>query len=188
MISELELQNMWYYYLELEKDLAESSRYIEPVGQENVYSFEFRKIIILTCSEIETVFKALCEEIDASHSRGNMNDYKKVILSKYPKIVDAVTYIPRWHKSIKPFESWENRCLLWWNVHQHIKHDKGAHMSDATYKSAVYSLSALYILIFYLAEITNNKFSSHTSTYIFSDYNAKLLSTRGEKKLPDFEN
>ena len=49
IVNDTEVQNMWYYFLDLEKELADSSRYIEPEGQENVYSFEFRKIIILAC-------------------------------------------------------------------------------------------------------------------------------------------
>ena len=85
-VNDTELQNMWYYYLDLEKELADSSRYIEPEGQEDVYSFEFRKIIILACTECETAFKALCEIIDQSQKRGSIGDYKGIILKKYPKM------------------------------------------------------------------------------------------------------
>lgn len=99
-MSEKELQNMWYYFLDLEKELADSSRYIEPDGQENVYSFEFRKIIILACTECETAFKSLCEAIDDTKERGSMYDYKGIVLGKYPKIIDAEVHIRRWHKTI----------------------------------------------------------------------------------------
>lgn len=39
MITEKELSGIWNYYLSLEKDLDNTSRFIEPRGQENVFFF-----------------------------------------------------------------------------------------------------------------------------------------------------
>ena len=50
-VSFHELENCWNYYLSIEEDLNETSRYIEPTGQENVYSFEFQKVIMLCGAE-----------------------------------------------------------------------------------------------------------------------------------------
>ncbi len=181
-----ELENMWYYFLDLEKELADSSRYIEPDGQENVYSFEFRKIIILACTECETAFKAMCEEIDDTKKRGLIFDYKGIVLGKYPKIVDAEVHISRWHKTIKPFVGWDTGKLSWWDAHQHIKHDRGSNFCEATYKNAVFSLSALYLLIFYLYVI-NNKDTPFGSKYIDSEYASPIISCIPSEKLPDFD-
>ena len=63
------LHGMWNYFLMLESDLDNTSRYIEPQGQENVYSFEFAKLLILACTEVESVFKAICFEIESFLSR-----------------------------------------------------------------------------------------------------------------------
>ena len=41
MITAEIINGIWNYYLSLEKDLDNTSRYIEPKGQENVFSFEF---------------------------------------------------------------------------------------------------------------------------------------------------
>ena len=46
-MDEKQLKNMWNYFLSLEQDLSNTSRFVEPQGQENVYSFEFAKILIL---------------------------------------------------------------------------------------------------------------------------------------------
>ena len=91
-----ELENMCNYFLDLEKELADSSRYIEPEGQEKTYSFEFRKLIILSCTEFESACKALCELLKASGTEAdkvikttvfikNMDDFAKVneVYSKY---------------------------------------------------------------------------------------------------------
>lgn len=186
-MNDTELQNMWYYFLDLEKELADSSRYIEPEGQEDVYSFEFRKIIILACTECETAFKALCEIIDQSKNRGSIGDYKGIILGKYPKLVEAKVTISRWHKTIQPFKDWDNGKLEWWDVHQAIKHDRGSNLKQATYQNAVYTLSALYVLIFYLYRASSKYITELRSYYITSQYAPKYFVGKYDRELPDFE-
>lgn len=186
-MNDTELQNMWYYFLDLEKELADSSRYIEPEGQEDVYSFEFRKIIILACTECETAFKALCEIIDQSKNRGSIGDYKGIILGKYPKLVEAKVTISRWHKTIQPFKKWDTGKLEWWDVHQAIKHDRGSNLKQATYQNAVYTLSALYVLIFYLYRASSKYITELRSYYITSQYAPKYFVGKYDRELPDFE-
>ena len=45
LITEDELTNMWNYFLTLEQDISNTSRFVEPSTQENVFSFEFYKIL-----------------------------------------------------------------------------------------------------------------------------------------------
>lgn len=182
-----ELNNIWNYFLELEQDMKSTSRYIEPEGQENVHSFEFAKMIVLSCTEVESVFKLLCLEIDSGKEKGNMSDYKAMILEKYPKIVDATVSISRWGKDIKPFKGWDTGKLAWWGAYQNIKHNRGANFRNATYYNAIYALSALYILIFYLAKASNTEFRSGDSQYIYSQYSIQYFCCALEKELPDFE-
>lgn len=183
-----ELQNMWYYFLDLEKELADSSRYIEPENQENVYSFEFRKILILACTECETAFKALCELIDSSKKRGSIEKYKEIILKRYPRIVEAEVFVSRWNKRIQPFENWDKEKLKWWDAHQNVKHDRGSNFKEATYENAVYALSGLYILILYLYRVSKKYITELRSDYITSQYAPKYAVGRYEKELPDFPN
>ena len=186
LVGENELQNIWYYFLDLEKELSDSSRYIEPNGQENVFSFEFRKIIILACTECETAFKALCEIIDSEKDRGSIADYKKIILKKYPKIVEAEVVVKRWHKTIRPFSNWDNEKIFWWEVHQNVKHDRGAYFSKATYKNATYAMGGLYILILYLYRASGVYMTDLHSDYITSKYTPQFVNGRLECELPGF--
>ena len=89
------INEIWNYYLTLEGDIANTSRFIEPSGQENVHSFEFAKILILACTELESVFKLLCLEITGKQPEGTIGKYKETILGKYPRIVDAVVSVKR---------------------------------------------------------------------------------------------
>lgn len=186
-MTKQELDGIWNYYLSLESDLANTSRFIEPVGQENVHSFEFAKLLILACTEIESVFKALCCEIKGTQVPGDIGAYKGTILGKYPKMVKASVTISRLGKDIQPFEGWSSGVLPWWSAYQQVKHNRGSAFGLATYKNAVSAISALYILIFYLAKIHNLEFYDSKSEYIFSDYAHPILECSPMKKLPDFE-
>lgn len=179
------IANMWNYYLILEQDLSDTSRYIEPQNQDDVYSYEFAKIIVLANTEVESVFKTLCKKIDGKEA-GTISDYKSIILSKFPKIIDAYVNVPRAQKTIKPYEEWAAGKLSWWDAYQHIKHSRSNHFSKATYKNALLSLCGLYIIIFYLAEFTKTNFLDYKSNYILSPYRRSLLINDAEKHLPDF--
>ena len=118
------LHGMWNYFLMLESDLDNTSRYIEPLNQENVYSFEFAKILILACTEVEAVFKAICHEIDDSQTAGDIGKYKSIILGRYPKIVNTKVSAKRLGRDIYPFAGWDRGPLLWWNGYNDVKHNR----------------------------------------------------------------
>ena len=182
-----ELDGIWNYYLSLESDLSNTSRYIEPLGQEEVHSFEFAKLLILACTEIESVFKAICCTIEGHKKAGNMGEYKDAIYGKYPKITEAVVSVARLGRLIKPFEEWAQGRLSWWDAYQQVKHNRGNAFCLATYRNATYAIAALYILIFYLAKITNLEIMDNKNQYIYSGYAHAVLSCLPPENLPDFE-
>ena len=185
-MNDIELKNIWNYYLTLEKDMLATSQYIEPKGQENVHSFEFAKIIILACTETEAVLKLLSRCVTGVEG-GNIGEYKGVLLAAFPKIINAEVTIPRWGETIRPFEEWSNSRLDWWDAYAAIKHNRKNSFGSATYRNAVYALSALYIVIHYLAKINKLKLNSIQSTYIHSAYSGMVLATAPDKELPDFD-
>lgn len=186
-MTEKELHGMWNYFLMLENDLDNTSRFIEPAGQEGTYSFEFAKLLILACTEVESVFKAICREIKGKDVKGTIGSYKEIILGKYPKIVDTIVNVKRLGYDIEPFKGWDVGPLGWWDAYQHVKHSRGYFFVEATYLNAVTALSALYITIFYLAKITDIDFDNHVSKYIDSDYADMHVIFSPRKKLPDFD-
>lgn len=185
MISSDTLNSIWNYYLSLERDLEDTSRYIEPKGQENVHSFEFAKLLVLSCTELESVLKLICYEC-TGEKKGNFGQYKETILSNYPNIVFAEVYISRWGKTLRPFENWNIGKLSWWTAYGNVKHNRENHFHEATYQNVIFSLSALYISIFYLSRIVNVAFNDYASTYISSKYAFQDFVTAPEQKLPDF--
>lgn len=186
MITEKELSGIWNYYLSLEKDLDNTSRFIEPRGQENVFSFEFAKLLVLSCTELESVLKLLCYE-RSGETKGNFGEYKETILAHYPKIVFAEVSIARWGETIRPFGGWDKGRLSWWDAYGNVKHNRKDNFTEATYKNVVYALSALYISIFYLSQETGVLFSDYDSTYIESNYSVRGLAVAKTRELPDFD-
>lgn len=180
------INEIWNYFLSLEKDLDNTSSFIEPKGQENVFSFQFAKLLVLSCTEVESVMKQLCFKIGGKEE-GNIGNYKKVILTTYPKIVSAEVTIPRWGNTIKPFEGWDTGGLLWWDAYGDIKHNRGKNFNEATYQNVAYALSGLYILIFYLAKLCNVFFPNNDISYIQSDYSFRDFQAAPPRQLPDFE-
>lgn len=134
-----ELTTCWNYFLSLDRDLNETARYIEPESQENTFSFEFYKIIMLGCAEIETAFKQVCKAIDSSKKSGSIDKYKEMILSRYPKIEDCEVVVRRWHsRAIRPFEGWSQGPLFWWNAFYFYLNKSG--MSKPEYEAFVNEL------------------------------------------------
>lgn len=186
-MTKAELAGIWNYYLSLEADIANTSQYIEPKGQEDVYSFEFAKLLILSCTEVESVLKAICRAITGEQPGGDIGIYKKIVLENYPRITEASVVVTRLGTNLTPFSEWKTGKLSWWDAYQHVKHNRGAFFEQATYRHAVTSISALYILIFYLAKIEDLTFRDYDSKYIDSNYCYGHLLVSPSEQLPGFE-
>lgn len=182
-----ELATAWNYFLSIERDLSETSRYIEPDEQENTHSFEFYKIIMLSCAEIESAFKKLCKEVAPDGKHGNMENYKSVILKKFPRICSCKVVVPRWgSQEICPFAEWGSKPLFWWDAYQNVKHSRFSYMKEATYKNAVYALAALYVVLLYLYKINGQTCKGDDSTYFWSAYCPGAHYLPPLEELPDF--
>lgn len=185
-MTEYDFDGCWNYFLSLEQDLLTTARYVEPRGQENVYSFEFAKILILTCTELESVFRIICEVKCPDKSAKGMNDYCNIILNEYPRIVETEVYINRLGISIKPLENL-GRKTSWWDAYNGVKHNRKNEFSKASYINVVYALASLYIALLYLGNILKCEFNSTETVCLSSSYCGKYLLCAPPHKLPDFQ-
>ena len=188
-LTKKDFYNYWYYFLSLEDDIASTSKYVEPSGQENVFSIEYSKILVLTCIEVESVIKQLSFEIN-NKKPGGIKSCVKTVLKEWPELPTASVFIARANKIIKPFEGLtvNSDKLDWWDSYCSVKHSRGHAFEKANYSNAIKALSALYILIFYLAEKTSIVFNSTASHYITSNYTPKGFLCAAPEKLPSTTN
>ena len=127
-MTKQELDGIWNYYLSLERDISKTSNYVEPLGQENVYSFEFLKLLILSCTEVESVLKLLCKELNPNGKAGDIGMYKGIILTAFPKIVCAHVTVSRTGTQLFPFQDWDKKPLQWWDEYQIVKHGRNSYL------------------------------------------------------------
>ena len=97
----------WQYLITLDSDLKDVSRYVD-VRPENfcTFSIEFVRLILAAGSEIDVVAKLLCGKIDGSKQCKNINEYRDVIMIKYPKFHSMIIDIPQHEIQLIPWEPW----------------------------------------------------------------------------------
>src|SRR5436190_17810956 len=97
----------WSYYLSLEDDLIETSRYVE-ICEDNfdTYSTQFTRLLLAAASEVDVVAKILCGQIDPHGKHRNIDDYRNVIATAFPAIPRIEMGI-QWNRvRVKPWASW----------------------------------------------------------------------------------
>jgi len=76
----MDISNHWRYFLSLESEFNNSLRYVEYTKeQELVFSFEFARLLMLICSEMDVLFKVICDHIDNIANADSIGKYYRVI-------------------------------------------------------------------------------------------------------------
>ncbi|MEA4899846.1 MAG: hypothetical protein VB115_16610 [Christensenellaceae bacterium] len=150
---------LWKYYEFVERRYAKTEQYVAHREiNENTISIEFAQQIMIICSEVEVVFKALCKALGNEHA-GSIGDYKECILENYPQIPQLEVKAPT--ISCTPWEDWKqkNKRLGWWGVYALLKHDRQANFMKAnwitTHQAMAGYYSILMVLRNHLDDLTN---------------------------------
>jgi hypothetical protein len=150
----------WEYYLAIEEDLANCSRYVE-FSERNydVYSNEFAKIIVLASAEIDTVLRELCALIAPGVKADSINRYFTVINAHYPKLVEMYVKIRRADLNLQPWKGWvKDKSPGWWGLgYNKIKHDRTNHFDQANLGNALQAVGALLIVILHYHNFVSGK-------------------------------
>ena len=107
----------WMFYMQLENDFSKTFNYVEFTDDNlSTYSKEYAKQLISIGSELDIVFKALCNEVDPTKARSCITDYAN-ILCGYDNLTDATVQFSYNKESYKPFEGWTpNSKPSWWGI------------------------------------------------------------------------
>lgn len=170
----------WNYFLALEKDLEQISRYIEfcPANFDT-YSIELAHLLLSAASEVDTLAKCICNILSPSKKAEKINQYRDVIRSseetetypflvgkknapiaaeKHKKRLSALkVYIPRYSLEFAPWASWaEDETPDWWHSYNRVKHERNRFFSEATLNNALHAVAALLALnyVHFRLEIT----------------------------------
>lgn len=173
----------WSYYLSIEKMMKNTSQYVAPSKQNsNTYSDEFMKIILLSCSEIDSISKVICKE------NGVMLDDKKYNMSVYAEILLKQKDIKEWafapeHSTSSydrgiicfPFKKLDAKKayggLSWWEDYQKLKHNRLDSAQVGNLENAVYAITAHFVLLRILMDLLSEDMGrKHVKEEYWSDY------------------
>ena len=124
----------WNYFLALESDLEELSRYVEFTEDNfSAYSLQMARLLLTASSEVDVVAKMLCEIIGKTPRRENINEYRKNIKPTFKEIPDFKVSVPRYGLTSHPWENWKKDTIpVWWEGHNKVKHNRNAHLMPGT--------------------------------------------------------
>lgn len=151
MITFSTAKHHWNYYLAIESDLENMSRYIEFSNNNlNTYSIELTHILLSASSEIDVIMKQLCLLLDTNSSVSNINDYKSVITTNISDFVNEEISIDRYGLVYKPWINWlAQKNPDWWRSYNNVKHERNSHFHEANLQNAINAVGALLITVIY---------------------------------------
>jgi len=142
----------WDYFRAIEDDLVLTSRYVEfcPANY-GCYSIEFARIIMAACSELDMLFKVACLKIDPKTKVNDIDEFRPVILGKYPHITQAKRFLHGYDIVLQPFQSWTSEVNpSWWSKgYNKIKHQRNASFHQANLENALNAVSGLMVMLFH---------------------------------------
>lgn len=170
------IHDYWKYFLELEKQLLETKRYVE-FSRENrkAYSLEYLKLYQSVCSEIDVLGKELAGAVSQDFCADRMANIKQwgyALMQVYPELKDELVIFDECMEQ-QPFKDWgyekkmitdknqKKRVILrkknegalrWWKEYNEVKHRRvGLIEGTKNYKLAnqenlILAFSGLYIL------------------------------------------
>src|SRR5687768_10881436 len=98
----------WNYFLALENDLAQVSRYIEFDKQNfKTYSIELAHLLLASASEVDVIAKGICVFLEPTTRAENIYNYQAIIRRNLPEFVKEVVYVPRFNLTLKPWSNWK---------------------------------------------------------------------------------
>jgi hypothetical protein len=138
----------WNYFLSLESDFVNFSRYIEFCSENyEAYSIEAGRLIMAATQECDVLLKQLC--VNGASSEG---DYRIEIPSLYQNFTSHRVSIPSFNISFTPFQSWANspsETPKWWTANNKFKHQRHEKFELASLENALNAISALLLCNIY---------------------------------------
>ncbi len=112
-ILEISSPKYWNYFLALEMDLVNLSRYIEFTEDNfDTYSVEIAKLILSAASEVDVISKQLCEILDDNKKPKSIGGYKEILVAKIKNFAETKIVIDRYGLELKPWINWKKTIQI----------------------------------------------------------------------------
>jgi hypothetical protein len=158
-IDFLQLLAHWNYFLAIEEDLKQVSRFVEFAPKNyDTYSIELARLLMASTSEVDVLFKEICVSEKKKENMG-IKDYRKFFqnadewdISKKAFIKSSVI-LPRYNLHFNPWKNWRSggkNTPDWWDANNDIKHHRSTEFHQANLFNVLNSVSALLAVNLYL--------------------------------------
>lgn len=140
----------WQHFLALEADFASTARYVEFSGSNfSTFSIEYAKLLLAIGSEVDVLCKVICERIDSSVNRRDMDDYRTCIAA-HSQIATEKVLIRRYNLDFEPWNSWASgKNPAWWKSYNKVKHQRDIHFNEANLKNCSNAIAGLFVIVLY---------------------------------------
>jgi hypothetical protein len=138
-------ESHWNYFLAIEEDLENLSRYID-LREDNfaTYSIETAKILMAASQEVDVLLKAICRHHKAKAE--SIGDYFDLMMKKHPAIFDAKVRLVHHGLVRAPYKGWtRTKPPGWWSANNKVKHERDTNFSSASLGNVIDAVSALLL-------------------------------------------
>jgi hypothetical protein len=143
----------WNYFLSVESDLIELSRFVEfhPKNY-NCFSVEMARLLMASAAEVDVVCKELCKNVNSATRADSINQYRDDIVHAFPMIPNFEVLFPRYGLRLKPWTNWRRRKNppTWWTAYNKTKHHRHTEYHRACLKNVLNAVSGLFVICLYL--------------------------------------
>lgn len=124
--------------------------YVEPKKKSKLaYGHKIRDLLILSCTELENIFKSYLSTANYNDKNSGTKDYYKL---KAPYHLDEfeISLLNSDMGPIRPFLDWNDtqptQSLTWYDAYNKIKHNRAEYFDKSTIENAILAVSAVIIM------------------------------------------
>lgn len=143
----------WNFFLALERDLEQLSRYIE-FNESNFacFSLEIARVLLAAGAEVDVVCKQLCKKLNTASRASSIGSYHSEITATVPNISSWEVQAPRFGLVLHPWDEWSNLngVPFWWTAYNKTKHHRHTDFHLANLKNALNAVAGLFVVILHL--------------------------------------
>jgi len=147
-IIESQKLSHWNFFLAVEEDLHQLSRFIEFTADNfETHSLELARILFAAAAEVDVVAKQLCERLVPGCHASNMHKYETLLAEHLPLLGEARVTIPRHGLTFQPWTNLQVPSVpVWWKAYNEVKHQRHEKYTSANLKNALNAVAGLFLI------------------------------------------
>jgi len=151
-IIESQKLSHWNFFLAVEEDLHQLSRFIEFTADNfETHSLELARILFAASAEVDVVSQQLCEQLVVGCHASNMNEYRKLLAEHLPVLGEVTTAIPRHGLTFQPWTNLQGTSAPdWWRAYNEVKHQRHEMYKSANLRNALNAVAGLFLITLFL--------------------------------------